>query len=118
MEPSLSDFVAFGVLREEEGDPEFAHDTFIFRHADHDENYRDLMSGRPSTLMVNIPTIVDPTLAPEGEHIVNLTVPIAYDIGEPWPRQSSACRTRRSHCSRSGCPSYGDAFGSWRAPRP
>jgi prolycopene isomerase len=84
MEPSLSDFVAYGVLGKEEGDPEFAHDTFVFRHADHDENYRDLMSGRPSALMVNIPTIVDPTLAPEGEHIINLTVPIAYDIGEPW----------------------------------
>lgn len=54
------------------------HETFVYRHWDHEETYRDILAGRPGGMWVNVPTVADPSLAPNGEHLVILTSLAAY----------------------------------------
>lgn len=60
------------------------HETYLNRHWDHEETYRDIQAGRPGGLWINVPTVTDPSLAPEGEHLVIATSLAPYDIGRPW----------------------------------
>ena len=60
------------------------HETYVFKHLDHDDTYSDILAGHAGLVLINVPTIVDPSLAPPGEHVVMLTIPIPYDVGEPW----------------------------------
>ena len=62
------------------------HETYVFKHLDHDETHREILAGRAGVVLVDVPTIVDPSLAPPGEHVVMLTIPIPYDVGESWPQ--------------------------------
>lgn len=61
-----------------------AHETFIHRDWDHDAAYRDILAGQPGGMWLNVPTLADPSLAPEGEHLAILTSLAPYDIGKPW----------------------------------
>jgi prolycopene isomerase len=36
-------------------------------------------------MWLSFPTMLDPSLAPEGEHLVIATSLMPFDIGEPWP---------------------------------
>lgn len=60
------------------------HETFLHDLWDHDEIGRGVERGELGGLWMTIPTLVDDTLAPPGEHIVILTSHMPYDIGEPW----------------------------------
>lgn len=63
------------------------HETFVFRHWDHDETYGDIVAGRPGGMWVSIPSLVDPSLAPDGEHTVIMTSLARYDAHD-WPAES------------------------------
>ena len=56
------------------------------------------LRGKPDRLIVVVPTLVDPTLAPAGEHQVILLLPVPYDIGGPWeemkPIMTEGCLAR------------------------
>lgn len=60
------------------------HETFLHDGWDHDEIGSAITRGELGGLWMTIPTLVDDTLAPPGEHIVILTSHMPYDIGEPW----------------------------------
>ncbi|MFN8538971.1 MAG: FAD-dependent oxidoreductase [Thermomicrobiales bacterium] len=66
-----------------------AHETFIYRHWDHNQTQRDILAGQPGGMWVNVPTIADPSLAPEGEHVVIMTSLAPFDIGKPWGDERS-----------------------------
>src|SRR5205807_6687218 len=85
--PSLSAFAAYGVTKEDLTARKFPHDTFIFKSWDHEESYQDMLEGHPAMIMLNTPTVVDPSLAPDGEHIAVFTAPVAYDIGRSWEQE-------------------------------
>lgn len=59
-----------------------AHETFVFRHWDHDESYGDIMAGRPGGMWISAPSMVDPSLAPPGEHTVVLTTLARFDAAD------------------------------------
>jgi phytoene dehydrogenase-like protein len=40
--------------------------------------------GRPGGTWASIPTLLDPELAPDGEHALVLSSMAQYDIGTPW----------------------------------
>jgi len=82
MTPSLSAFVVYAATDLDLAGA--AHETFLYKHWDHDETHEDIRAGRPGGMWANVPTVEDPTLAPEGEHIVILTSLAPYDIGRPW----------------------------------
>jgi prolycopene isomerase len=60
------------------------HETFMFRHWDHDDVWRDIMKGEPGGTAVSVPTLADPSLAPEGQHLVVVSSVASYEIGIPW----------------------------------
>jgi prolycopene isomerase len=82
MEPALSAFVVFAATTLDLSGA--AHETFLFRHWDHDRAYEDLLAGRPGGTWGNVPTVTDPSLAPPGEHLVILSALAPYQLDRPW----------------------------------
>jgi phytoene dehydrogenase-like protein len=61
-----------------------AHETFVYRHWDHEDTWRDIQEGKPGGMSLSIMTMLDPDLAPPNEHIVIVTAVAPWDIGKPW----------------------------------
>jgi prolycopene isomerase len=82
LEPSPSAFVVYcAVTLELAGQP---HEKLLFPEWDHEKTFRDLRVGRPGGMWATMATLIDPSLAPAGTHLVTLSSLAAYDIGEPW----------------------------------
>ena len=84
MKPSLSAFVLYTATTLDPSAFGLAHENFIYRHWDHDESYRELLSGGIGGMWLSVPTAHDADLAPAGEHIVVFGSLMPFDIGEPW----------------------------------
>jgi len=84
MKPSISAFLLYSAARIDPAAHDLEHETMIHRHWNHDDSYEDVLAGRTGGTWLSFPTMHDPGLAPEGEHIVIYTSLMPYDIGEPW----------------------------------
>ena len=85
METSASAFSIFAVTEMDVASRTIAHDTFISRSWDLNEALGEGLGGElPAAIWVNIPTLVDETLAPEGEHLIVAFAYVPYDVGRPW----------------------------------
>ena len=84
MRPSLSAVVVFAATSLDLRALGAAHEIFRNLSFDHDQSYRDVLDGRPGGMWGSVPTLVDDSLAPEGEHALTLTSLAPYDIGKPW----------------------------------
>ena len=83
MKPSLSAVVVFAgtdLNLRERG----AHEIFRPRHYDPEAVYEDIQAVRPGGVWGAIPTLIDPSLAPRGEHTLTISALAPYDIGKPW----------------------------------
>jgi phytoene dehydrogenase-like protein len=90
MEPSLSAFSLYAATKRNLRDSGLGYETFLYRHWDHEETYRDILAGRPGGMWLSLPSVVDPSVAPPGQHVMILTSLAPYDIGRPWPEQKEA----------------------------
>jgi prolycopene isomerase len=70
LRPSLSAVVIFAATRLDLKARGLAHTTFVHRHWSHDRVHGDALAGRPGGIWLSVPTLVDPTLAPPGEHLM------------------------------------------------
>jgi prolycopene isomerase len=84
MRPSLSAVVLFTATTLDLGELGAAHEMFLYTQPDHEDTFRDIQEGKPGAMWASAPTLVDPSLAPAGEHLVILNSLAAYDIGRPW----------------------------------
>jgi prolycopene isomerase len=84
LQPSVSGVVLFAATSLDLRQFNPAHETFVNKHWDHNASFRDVLAGRPGGLWMSMPTLLDPSLAPAGEHIVVMTALTAFDIGKPW----------------------------------
>jgi phytoene desaturase len=84
MEPSLSAFVLFLATTLDVTQFTHIHEIFMNRRWDQDESYRDVLDGRPGGMWITAPTVADPSLAPEGEHLVIVSAIALYDVDPPW----------------------------------
>lgn len=89
MKPSFSAFVIYLATSLDLQKLGATHETFLYRSWNHDETYRNILEGRPAGVVVTVPTLIDPSLAPPGEHVVTTTTLIPYAIGASW-RQKKA----------------------------
>jgi prolycopene isomerase len=90
MKPSLSAvivFIATGLDLKAHG---AVHEVFRPLHIDHDETYRDILAGRPGGMFGTVPTLADPKLAPEGEHILTVHSLAPFEIDQPWEERAPA----------------------------
>jgi prolycopene isomerase len=84
MKPSLSAYLIFAGTSLDLAATDAAHDNFVFTNWDHDQTYADIMQVKPGGMSFNVPTLVDPSLAPPGEHAVILRALASFDIGRSW----------------------------------
>jgi prolycopene isomerase len=90
MEPSLSAFVLFAATDLDLAELGLAHEVFHPQYFDHDRSYAEIQAGRPGGMWASIPTMLDRSLAPGGEHTVTMTSLARFDNARPWPEAADA----------------------------
>jgi prolycopene isomerase len=89
LRPSLSAVVVFAATRLDVRAAGLAHTTFSFRDWSHDRIHEDILQGRPGGTWLALPTLVDDSVAPPGEHILVLTS-LARSDAVPTPGEREA----------------------------
>jgi phytoene desaturase len=84
LKPSASACVLYGATSHDVLQYQPAHETFVYKHWSHDDTWRDVLAGKPAGMSMSIMTMLDPDLAPAGEHVIIITAVAPYDIGRPW----------------------------------
>ncbi len=84
MKPSVSAFVAYLAARLPLSEENACHENFLYKSLNHEDAHRSSLAGKPNWLSVTIPTIADPSLAPEGEQLMILTTLIPYQDAGGW----------------------------------
>jgi prolycopene isomerase len=85
LRPSLSAYILYAATSADLGDRALASECLVYSSYDHDASYQELVAGHPGCLRVSIPTLLDPHLAPPGQHLVVARVPAPYQGPRPWP---------------------------------
>jgi prolycopene isomerase len=88
LKQSFSAFVVFAATRLDLKPFDIAHENFIFKTLDHDRTYDDIMRGAPGGIWINVPTRIDPTLAPAGEHVAIISCLARYESETPWEEKT------------------------------
>ena len=88
MKPSASIFVVYLATNLDLKAMNMHHESFYYNDLDHEKNYANAINNHEhlSWLSMTIPTLVDPNLAPEGEHLIILTRLVAYESQECWKK--------------------------------
>jgi len=84
MTPSISGFLVYAATSLDLSRAALAHETFLYTGSDHEEQYASGLAGDPAWLSMTVPTLVDPKLAPAGEHLLVLTTLVAFCAEQPW----------------------------------
>ncbi|WP_349432191.1 NAD(P)/FAD-dependent oxidoreductase [Methylomarinum sp. Ch1-1] len=84
MRHSLSIFVVYLATDLDLTAMNLAHESFCYSDVDHDRNFARTVDGEISWLSITAPTLVDPELAPPGQHLLMLTTLLPYQATESW----------------------------------
>ncbi|WP_270045773.1 phytoene desaturase family protein [Solirubrobacter ginsenosidimutans] len=84
MRPSISGYLLFGATGLDVERAGAGHVNFHYDSWDIEDAYRRTLAGEAAALTVSVPTLVDPTLAPEGEHVLVAAAPMRYDTDADW----------------------------------
>jgi prolycopene isomerase len=87
LEYSLSCFILYLATDIDLGKMDFPYFTFLRSLSDLEEEGRMLRTGevpKNPTLIVSIPTLLDSSLAPPGQHILKVLVTVPYRYQEKW----------------------------------
>ena len=84
MQHSLSIFVVYLATDLDLVTLNVAHESFCYADFDHEKNYQRTCQGEVSWLSITAPTLVDPSLAPEGQHLLMLTTLLPFYQPEHW----------------------------------
>jgi prolycopene isomerase len=61
-----------------------AHEMFCYQNDDHEKNFVEVENAELSFIGITVPTLIDASLAPEGEHLVMLTTLFPYQTEQAW----------------------------------
>lgn len=89
MKSSVSAFVTYVATDLPLSEPMRRHETFLYGTLDHERTHRTSLQGLPDWQGVTIPTLADPSLAPDGEHLMIMTTLLPYQAhdwrgGSQW----------------------------------
>jgi len=84
LRPSTSACVLYGATSHDVLQYEPAHETFVYKHWSHDDTWQDVLAGKPAGMSMSVMTMLDPELAPAGDHVIIITSVAPYDVGRPW----------------------------------
>ena len=86
-EYSLSSFILYAATDLNLGEMGLPYFTYLRSLSDLEEEYRMMQRGeipKNPTLIVSIPTLLDPSLAPNGQHLLKVLVVAPYHYQERW----------------------------------
>jgi phytoene desaturase len=81
---SISAFVVYAATDLDLAAADLAHETFLYPGPDHEAAHASGLSGEPDWLSLTVPTLVDPSLAPPGQHLLVLTTLVGASAGTRW----------------------------------
>jgi len=84
MQPSMSIFVVYIATDLDVVLAGAHHEAFYYDELDHEVNFNSSVQGDLSWMSITIPTLVDDSLAPKGEHLVMLTILADFDQTNHW----------------------------------
>jgi all-trans-retinol 13,14-reductase len=61
-----------------------AHESFFYESFDHEYGYTSSQAGCSNWFTATWPSLVDPSLAPNGQHVLLLTTLCPFDVGQSW----------------------------------
>jgi prolycopene isomerase len=110
LKPSLSGFVVYAAAKTDLSGRPVAHENFLYRHWDHDETLQDIEDGKPGGMWMNVPTLLDPSLAPQGEHLLIMSSLAKFDIGRPWESERDRFAAEMVACFDEALPGLGGSL--------
>ena len=110
LQPAVSGYLVFGATGLDLERAGVGHVTFHFDTWDTEGAHRRALAGDPGFAALWAPTVVDPTLAPEGEHVVLAVTPMHYDAGAPWGEIKAKLTPRIWRHLDSLVPGLGDSL--------
>lgn len=84
MQHSLSIFVVYIATDIDLAELGFAPESFCYSDFNHDHNFACSSNGEITWLSITAPTLVDPELAPSGQHLLVLTTLLSYQTAKSW----------------------------------
>lgn len=84
MKHSLSIFSVYLATDLQVQDLGLAHEMFCYQNDDHEKNFVEVENAELSFIGITVPTLIDASLAPEGEHLVMLTTLFPYQTEQAW----------------------------------
>jgi prolycopene isomerase len=82
MKPSMSACAVYAATSNDLLQYHPAHETFKYNHWDHEQTWEDIVEGKPGGMSLSVMTMLDPNLAPPGEHIIIITAVAPYERGD------------------------------------
>lgn len=90
--PSLSIFVNYVATDLPIAGSAHTHESFFYESFDHEANYSLTQDGRSNWFSATLPSLADPSLAPEGHHILTLTTLCPFQVGQSWRQAKNRFR--------------------------
>jgi prolycopene isomerase len=84
MQASLSVFVVYIATDLDLAAMDVKHESFYYQSYDHDVNFQHTKDSEINWISMTVPTLVDPGLAPAGEHLLVLTALLPFDAAKEW----------------------------------
>jgi prolycopene isomerase len=119
MRPSLSALVAYGATDLPLDRLPIRHETFYYPSLDADACYASSLTGRPDWFSMTVPTLADPSLAPEGQHLFVLTTLVPYEVPGGWRDEKERAGQRLIDLAEAQVPGLREAlrFSEFASPR-
>ena len=84
LQPSLSALVVYAATALPREAVDLPHVCFVHDSWDHEESYKRMQAGEPASLMLSVPSLTDPSLAPEGEQTVHCVALVEPGTEAEW----------------------------------
>jgi phytoene desaturase len=110
MRPSISAFLLFSAAKLDPAAHGLSHEHFVYSNRDYDAIFNGVQQGALGGMWFSVPTMHDPSLAPDGEHVIILSSLMAYDIGEPWEEAKPRYTELMLEAAERTLPGYRDAL--------
>ncbi len=94
LSPSLSVFVSYVATDLQLTEQIHCHESFFFDSFDHEANYALTQEARANWFSATLPSLADPSLAPQGQHILLLTTLCPFQIGLSWRQAKQGFQQR------------------------
>ena len=110
MRPSISAFLLYSAATLDPSAHGLAHEHFVYPNDQYDAIFDGVLDGALGGTWFSLPSMHDPSLAPEGEHVIIFSSLMAYDIGEPWEHAKPRYTELMLQAAERALPGYRDAI--------